>query len=386
MYLKGALAILFAAGTLYASAQDIGGGTQADGKQINSIVTAAPFLMIAPDSRSGGMGDVGAATSPDANSMHWNPAKYAFIESPGGVSLAFTPWLKQLIDDINLAYLAGYYKIDDRQTLAGSIRYFSLGDITFTDAQGNEIQQYNPSEFAIDAAYIRKLTDNLSIAMAARYIHSNLGAGSYNGTNVNPGNSVAADVGIYYATSVPTRGEPTDLSYGIVISNIGSKMQYGSQKYFIPTNLRVGGAANFHLDEINQLAIALDLNKLLVPTSPYRDAEGNIIAGKDPDRSVPSGIFGSFADAPGGFREELREISLSTGVEYWYDQLFALRTGFLYEHPTKGNRKFYTIGAGIKYTSLHFDFAYLIPTDQQNPMEKTLRFTLLYNFGDQDEF
>ncbi|TCS85620.1 hypothetical protein EDD80_11122 [Anseongella ginsenosidimutans] len=386
MCLKFVSTVILAACSLYAAAQDIGGGTQSDGKRINSIITAAPFLMIGPDSRSGGMGDVGAATAPDANSMHWNPAKYAFIETQGGVSLAFTPWLKQLIDDINLAYLAGYYKIDNRQTLAGSIRYFSLGDITFTDPQGNEIQQYNPSEFALDAAYIRKLTDNFSIAMALRYIHSNLGAGSYNGTNVNPGTSVAADVGIYYTTSVPTRGEPTDLSYGVTISNIGSKMQYGSQKYFIPTNFRAGGAATFHLDKINQLTIALDLNKLLVPTSPYRDAEGNIIAGKDPDRSVPSGIFGSFTDAPGGFREELHEISASTGLEYWYDDLFALRGGFLYEHPTKGNRKFYTLGAGIKYTSLHFDFAYLIPTDQQNPMEKTLRFTLLYNFGPQNEF
>src|SRR5690606_18672330 len=361
-------------------------GTQSDGKRINSIITAAPFLMIGPDSRSGGMGDVGAATSPDANAMYWNPAKYAFIDSPGGVSLAFTPWLKQLIDDINLAYLAGYYKLDNRQTLAGSLRYFSLGDITFTDPQGNEIQQYNPSEFAFDAAYIRKLTDHFSIAMALRYIHSNLGAGSYNGTNVHPGTSVAADVGIYYTTRVPTRGEPTDLSYGIIISNVGSKMQYGSQKYFIPTNLRAGGAATFHFDELNQLTVALDLNKLLVPTSPYRDAEGNIIAGKDPDRSVPSGIFGSFTDAPGGFREELREISACAGLEYWYDNLFALRGGFLYEHPTKGNRKFYTLGAGIKYQSLNFDFAYLIPTDQQNPMEKTIRFTLLYNFGEQNEF
>src|SRR5690606_5278743 len=319
MCTKFTTAAILTACSLYVSAQDIGGGTQSDGKRINSIITAAPFLMIGPDSRSGGMGDVGAATSPDANAMHWNPAKYAFIDSPGGVSLAFTPWLKQLIDDINLAYLAGYYKLDNRQTLAGSLRYFSLGDITFTDPQGNEIQQYNPSEFAFDAAYIRKLTDHFSIAMALRYIHSNLGAGSYNGTNVNPGTSVAADVGIYYTIRVPTRGEPTDLSYGIIISNVGSKMQYGSQKYFIPTNLRAGGAATFHFDELNQLTVALELNKRLVPTSPYRDAEGNIIAGKDPDRSVPSGIFGSFTDAPGGFREELREISACAGLEYWYD-------------------------------------------------------------------
>lgn len=386
MCLRISSAVILTVCTLTVAAQDIGNGTQSDGKRINSIVTAAPFLMIAPDSRAGGMGDVGVATLPDANAMHWNAAKYAFLENPGGISLAFTPWLKQLIDDINLAYLAGYYRIDRNQSVAGSVRYFSLGDITFTDPQGNEIQQYNPSEFAIDASYIRRLTDYFSIAMAVRYIHSNLGAGSYNGTNVNPGTSVAADVSVFYARPVLFGNTPATFSYGVNISNIGSKMQYGSQKYFIPTNLRIGAASAFDFNESNQLTVAVDLNKLLVPTSPIRDAEGHIVNGKDPDRSVPSGIFGSFTDAPGGFNEELREVSLSTGLEYWYDSLLALRTGFLYEHPTKGNRRYYTLGAGIKYTTLNFDFAYLIPTSQQNPMEKTLRFTLLYNFGNEHEF
>ncbi len=371
--------ILLALSSELSLAQSIGGGTQTDGRRVNSISTAVPFLLIAPDSRGGAMGDAGVASPPDVNSMHWNPAKYAFVNGEAGFGLAYSPWLKQLVDDINLAYLTGYKRISDIETIAGSVRFFSLGDITFTDSQGNDIQQFNPSEFAVDLGYIRQLSDFFSVAIAARYINSNLGSGNFNNTEIQPGNSVAADLAFYYNRDVFIGNSDVNLAYGLHISNIGTKMQYGTKKDFIPTNLRVGFSPTIRLDDFNQVGFSVDLNKLLVPTQPLRDSTGNITAGRDPDRSVVSGIFGSFSDAPGGFKEEIREVSLSFGAEYVYDQQFALRAGYFYEDPTKGNRQYFTVGAGLRYTTLNFDFAYLIPGKQQNPLEKTLRFSLLFN-------
>ncbi|SMO60566.1 type IX secretion system outer membrane channel protein PorV [Solitalea koreensis] len=365
-----------------ANAQTIDGGTQPDGKARNSITTAVPFLLISPDSRAGAMGDVGAATTADVSSMHWNPAKYAFAKDGSGVGINYSPWLRSLgVNDINLAYISGYHRFDDQQTLAGSLRFFSLGDITFTDNSGNPFQQINPSEYAIDAAYIRKLSNLFSIAMAARYIHSNLGSGNFNGNEISPGNAFAADVAVYYNKNTIFLNTDANLAWGVNISNIGTKMQYGVHKNFIPTNLKIGGSSTFNFDEKNSLAIALDFNKLLVPTNPIYDSEGNIVAGKDPDKTVPAAIFGSFTDAPGGFKEELNEVSIAMGLEYWFNHLIALRTGYFYENPQKGDRRYFTLGAGIQYNSINFDFSYLVPGATKNPLDKTVRFSVLFNFG-----
>ncbi|UKJ08129.1 type IX secretion system outer membrane channel protein PorV [Solitalea lacus] len=366
----------------YAQGIGDGGLIQTDGKRVNSITTAVPFLLIGPDSRAGAMGDAGVASSPDASSMHWNPAKYAFAKEKGGIGIDYSPWLKSLgIQDINLAYLSGYYKLDNRQTIASSFRYFSLGELIFTDNTGQEFGQYNPSEYAIDAAYIRNLSDLFSIALAARFIHSNLGSGNVNGNDFNPGNAFACDVAVYYNKNVSLFNTDANVAWGVNISNIGTKMQYGTLKNFLPTNLRIGGASTFKINETNSLSVTIDFNKLLVPTNPIVDEEGTIVAGEDPNKTVPGGIFGSFSDAPGGFKEEMQEINIASGLEYWFNNIVALRGGYFYENPNKGNRQYFTLGAGLKYEDIGFDFAYLIPGKQNNPLERTIRFSLIYNFG-----
>lgn len=360
--------------------------------RVNTITTAVPFLMIAPDARSGAMGDAGVASTPDANSMHWNPAKYAFIESDFGGSLSYNPWLRKLVNDISLTYFSAYYKLDDRQTLAFSLLYFSLGNITFTNENGDAYGTYNPSEFSIDAAYALKLSDDFSGAIAGRFINSNLTQGqNVSGLSSKPGISIAADVSAYYQKDIQVSGMPSKLAAGVNISNIGNRISYTeleNDKDFIPTNLRLGTAFTTELDEYNSISAMIDFNKLLVPTppiykldsasNPVKDADGNlqIYKGKDPDVSVVSGMFQSFSDAPNGFKEELREITYSIGLEYWYAKQFALRTGYFNEHQTKGNRKYFTLGAGLKYNIIGIDFAYLIPTEQQNPLENTLRFSI----------
>lgn len=343
--------------------------------QPNPISTAASFLMITPDSRAGGMGDAGVATSPDANSMHWNPAKYAFLESKGGLSLGVTPWLKWLAGDINLLYLAGCHRIDKKQVLAGSLKFFSWGKFPVTDERGHDLQEYTPSEFSLDAAYSRKLSDRLSMAMALRYIHSFVGVGGgLAAGNENPGNAFGVDVAVY--------GKLNRFSYGINVSNIGPRMQYGTHSMYLPMNLRLGGAFDFYAEDEHKFTFALDLNKFLVPTDqPVRDEEGKIIRMRTPDHSIPEAMFLSFTKAPGGFREKLREVSISTGTEYWYDDLLSLRTGFFYSHPTKESQQYFTAGAGIKQAGFNLDLAYLLPVQRQNPIEKALRVTLLYNFG-----
>ncbi|PLW91961.1 MAG: hypothetical protein C0592_13280 [Marinilabiliales bacterium] len=363
---------------------------------INTITTSVPFLMIAPDARGGALGDAGVASSPDVYSMHWNPAKYAFIEQNMGFSVSYSPWLKALVNDISLAYLTGYYKLKDDQVIASSLRYFSLGEIIFTDNIGTEIGQFSPSEFALDVAYSRKFSDNISGSVALRYIYSNLTGGIFvSGAQSKPGQSVAADVSFYYQKEVEMGDLPGMFAFGANISNIGAKITYTEiqQRSFIPINLRVGPSLSLEIDEYNEIMFTFDLNKLLVPTPPIylRDSAGQpvkddvtgeyvIDEGKDPDRSVVSGMFGSFSDAPGGFKEEFHEINYSIGTEYWYDQQFAIRGGFFYEHPTKGNRKYITVGAGLRYNVFGLDFSYLIPLEQRNPLENTLRFTLVFNF------
>lgn len=355
---------------------------QSDGKRANTIQTAAPFLLIAPDARSGAMGDVGAATSPDANSSHWNPAKLAFLDKPTGISASYTPWLRNLVPDVDLGYLSAFHRLDDRNTIGGSLRYFSYGSIQLTDDSRNDIGVYSPNEFSIDGTFSRSFGENFSLGTAVRYIRSSLSNGQFNGQDIQPATALAADVSGYMKTGTVMFGKDTELALGMNISNIGTKMNYsdGSSRSFLPTNMKLGGASTFNIDDLSQFTVALDLNKLLVPTNPLRDADGKIISGKDPDRSVPAGIFGSFGDAPGGFSEELSEISYSLGTEYWYNKQFALRSGYFYETPSKGDRRYFTLGAGLKYNVFNLDFAYLLANQQKSPLAQTLRFSLVFNF------
>lgn len=368
--------------------------------QLNTITTAVPFMMISPDARAGGMGDLGVATSPDGASIHWNPGKLALVENKMGFAVSYTPWLRALVPDINLAYVSGYGKIGKKgnQTLAGSLRYFSLGDITFTDINGQTIGQFRPNEFAIDLAYSRELAKNFSGGLALRYIYSNLTGGiNVGGADTRPGMAAAADLGFYYVNKdTKVGGKDTEISAGIAFSNIGSKMSYTNlnEEDFIPMNLRLGLGFRMFFDEHNSLGIYADFNKLLVPTPPRYlkttpggnvdslDQNGNriIAAGKDPNVSVPAAIFQSFGDAPGGAIEEFKEIQISVGMEYWYQRLFAVRAGYFHEDEIKGNRRYVTVGAGIRYNVFGLDFAYLIPIQQRHPLENTLRFTLTFDF------
>ncbi|HKJ41297.1 MAG TPA: type IX secretion system outer membrane channel protein PorV [Sunxiuqinia sp.] len=347
----------------------------------NTILTGVPFLTIAPDSRAGAMGDVGAATSPDMNSQHWNPAKYAFISSDMGVGLSYTPWLRNLVSDINLAYLVGYKKLDDQQTISAALRYFSLGSITFMSEYGDVQGQQNPNEFALDLAYTRLLSEKFSGSVALRYIRSDLTGGQLvNGVPSNAGTSYAADIAFYYQNEFRANRKESTFSAGIDISNIGTKISYtnGETKDFIPTNLRLGVGYKTEMDRYNTIGFYFDLNKLLVPT-PSRDTVDIVAGGFSKDKSVIAGIFSSFTDAPGGFKEELQEINASLGIEYWYNKQFALRAGYFYESPNKGNRKFFTAGAGLKLNVFALDFSYLIPTERNNPLENTLRFSLSFD-------
>lgn len=353
----------------------------------NVVSTAVPFLTIAPDSRAGAMGDAGVATSPDMNSQHWNPAKYAFIESEMGAALSYSPWLRNLVSDINLAYLAAFKRLDDEQVVSASLRYFSLGGITFRNEYGELQGQQNPNEFAVDAAYTRLLSEKFSGSVALRYIRSDLTGGMLvGGVESHAGTSFAADIAFYYRNEMRRRRKNSVFSAGINISNIGNKISYtdGETKDFIPTNLRLGVAYETEVDEYNSFGFAFDINKLLVPSPNTRaisDQNGVIV---DPaynaDQSVISGIFSSFTDAPGGFKEEMQEITLSLGVEYWYQKQFALRAGYFYENQNKGNRKYLTAGAGFKLNVFTLDFSYLLPTERNNPLENTLRFSLAFDF------
>ena len=356
------------------------------------ITTAVPFLGITPDARAGAMGDAGVATSADANSVHWNPAKLVFIEHNVGFSLSYSPWLSKIINDMSLSYLSGYYKISQEQAIAVSLRYFDLGEIFFTNDQNIQQGRFNPKELAIDATYSRKLTNELALGVTARYVHSNL-TGSFSSATIEakPGNTAAVDIAVYYTKDF----QNSNLSFGANISNIGAKLSYSNEdnKDFIPINLRLGTAYTTYLDPYNSLTFAFDFNKLMVPTPPVyaRDDNNQIITdpvtgeaiierGKDPNRALLSGMFGSFTDAPDGFSEEMQEIMLAFGTEYWYNKTFAARVGYFYEHAKKGNRRYLTLGLGFRYNVFGVDFAYLIPPEQEHPLAETLRFTLLFNF------
>ena len=382
--------IIVLAITISTFAQNVSGVDEIGRNNLNTITTAVPFLLISPDSRAGGMGDVGVATSPDANSLHWNPAKYSFIDEDMGFAVSYVPWLRELVPDINLSYISGYKKLNKNDVIAMELRYFTLGDITFTDVIGNNLGQYKPNEFAIGSSYSRKLSDQFSLAISGRYIYSNLTGGqSAGGIATNAGQSIAADVAGYYVKDIRIAKKDAELAFGANISNIGNKISYTetSTRDFIPINLRLGAAVNTDFDEYNKISFAFDLNKLLVPTPPmYNDSiSDQIDLGKDPNVSVVSGIFQSFGDAPGGFNEEIREINFSLGTEYWYNNQFAIRAGYFNEHNTKGGRKFFTFGSGVKYNVFALDFSYLINASRaingNNPLANTMRFTLTFDFG-----
>lgn len=358
-------------------------GTSTNGSGANAISTAVPFLNITPDSRAGAMGDAGVATSPDVNANYWNPAKLAFLENSNDISISYSPWLRHLVPDVSLSYLSYAHKIDDRNTFGASLRYFNLGSIQLIDANQVDQGTYKPSELSFDVSFARKFGPNLSLALTGRYIYSNFSNGSFvsgSGQQNKAGNAVSAGISVFYTKPY---GDNKTFSFGTNISNIGSKISYSDngQKYFLPTNLKFGVANTWNIDSTNRFTVAFDINKLLVPTPPIRDANGNITSGHDDNVSVPAGLFQSFGDAPGGFSEELKEYSFSPGVEYLYANRFAVRAGYFYENPNKGNRHYATFGVGLKYDVFNFDFAYLAASQQNSPLANTLRFTLTATFG-----
>ncbi len=348
------------------------------------IQTVVPFLTIAPDSRSGAMGDVGVAISPDVYSMHWNPSKYAFIDGNGGFGMSYSPWLRALVPDINLAYASWYYRLDSKQVIAGSLMYSALGRVEFTSNGGQVLRDFNPNEFSIDAAYSRLLSEHFSAAVSLRFIYSNLTGGvSTDNTVTKVGLAYAADASGYYVTDIRLGSKKGSIAAGVNLSNLGSKMGYNDSRepYFIPMNMRLGTTGTVEFDRYNALSLSLDINKLLVPTPPiYSYPDSVIVDGKDPNVSIPVAIFQSFIDAPGGFSEEIKEFTVSIGAEYWYNQQFAIRAGYFNEAAMKGNKKYFTAGAGFRLSVFSLDVSYLIPLRQKNPLANTLRFSLAFDF------
>ncbi len=357
------------------------------GQENNPITVAVPFLSFAPDSRGSALGDAGVASSPDPYSIHWNMAKLAFIDNDMGFSLSYSPWLGNIVDDMSLNYLTFYKRLDGQQTIGASLRYFDMGELFLRDDNNNDIGLENPSELAVDLAYARKLTENLSVGVAGRFIWSNLTGQLNQAEGATAGTSVSVDLGVYYTKPVQIFGQNSEFSAGLHLSNIGQKITYSteSNEDFIPGNLRIGTAIKTNLDAYNSLTLLFDVNKLLVPTPPVvsDDGSGNqvIVDGKDPDRPLLSGTFGSFSDAPRGFEEELEELMFSVGLEYWYKDIFAVRTGYFNEHENKGNRKYFTAGVGFRYQVFGVDFSYLIPQVQDHPLADTLRLSFIFKIN-----
>ena len=352
----------------------------------NPINTSVTSQTIAPDARSAGMGDVGVATDPDVVSQYWNPAKYPFTISRAGVALNYTPWLRQLVSDIDLAYLVGYYRIGDYSAVSGSLRYFSLGEVyTNSSMTGEDDMTINPYEMSLDVAYSLMLSEHFSISAGVRWIYSDL---TYDYTeDTSPGSAFAADISMYYQNYINLGPRECQLGLGLNVSNIGSKITFGGDdnSEFIPTNLRLGASLMIPIDEYNRFTIAADANKLLVPTYPKQN-EGESTEDytervqKDYyDVSSISGIFKSFGDAPNGFKEELQEIQWSVGAEYIYNDKFALRAGYHHESENKGNRKYFTVGAGFRMNVFSLDAGYVIATAKSNPLDQTLRFSLSFD-------
>lgn len=349
---------------------------------INVVTTAVPFMRIAPDARAAGMGDLALATSPDANASFWNLAKVPFNTSKGGISASYTPWLKDILNDVYLAAVNGYYKWDDQQAISGGLRYFSLGNIQFTDNLGNDLNTFRPREFGIDVGYSRKLSDKSGIGVGLKYIYSNLAEGPAAGNNYKAASAVAGDIAYFYNGH---NDQGQGWAFGAVMSNLGSKIAYtdnANQKDYIPANLGLGTTYTRAFNNSNKLTFGIDLNKLLVPTPPASPASQQQLDDYR-SKSVVGSWFSSFGDAPGGFSEEVKEFQVSIGAEYKYNNQFALRTGYFHEDKTKGNRRYFTMGVGVNYSSFGLDFSYLLPTGSgvdRNPLSNTLRFSLHFNF------
>ena len=369
---------------------------------INPITTAVPFLLISPDSKQGAMGDVGVATDPDVQSTHWNVSKLAFADRKMAFGLTATPWLRNLVPDIFLYYLSSYYKINKRQTISSSLRYFTLGNIELTDAQGTRTGNFKPNEFALDLGFAQQLSKSFGLGVSMRYINSSISRAYFNGSSGNAENSVAVDLGgTYRPKTFSVNGKTMHLTSGFLFSNVGAKIKYSNDENFLPMNLRLGVGLKTEFDAYNALSVYFDVNKLLVPTPPvykYKlDASGKptteieldpstgkrlIASGKDPNVDVVTGLFQSFNDAPTGFREELQELNLSFGTEYNYNNLLFVRGGYFYEPIQKGGRQFITLGFGTRLKVLHFDGSYLIPTSLNNPLQNTWRISLSFYFDE----
>jgi len=368
-----ALVMLIGGASTIATAQTSGTNN------INVVTTAVPFLRISPDARSTGMGETGIATAPDAYSNFWNLGKIPFSQKSAQIGVTYTPWLNDLdLKDVYLASLAGYYKMDDNQALSLGLRYFSLGDIQFTDASGNNIGNKRPREFSIDAGYSRKLGKKTGLGIGIRYISSDLASGMYNGVTYKKGTSVAGDLHFYHNGA---KASGNGFSWGVTLSNLGAKISYtddNTQKDFIPANLGLGGAYTKVFDADSKITFAVDVNKLMVPTPDT----GAAALAKYHSEGVVSSWFKSFGDAPGGGSEEFRELTVSTGAEYWYKEQFAFRAGYFYESPEKGNRRYATVGAGLKYNVIGLNLAYIFASGSgisRNPLSNTIRFSLVFD-------
>jgi len=394
--LKSALCAIIVCASINLSAQSNLGG-QSTGPDFTTITTAVPFMRISPDARSGAMGDVGIAIDPDANAQYWNVSKLAMADKDAGISITYTPWLKDLVPDIFLAYIAGYVKFGDpenkNQAISFSMRYFNLGSINYTTIDATPAGTGNPREVAFDLGYSRKLSESFSIGLSGKYIHSNIinGAGNTGGVNYKPGNSFAVDFGVYYKKLLKEdaeTGQSSSIAAGLAVTNLGNRISYSNDRRdFIPTNLGLGLAYNYVIDEYNKLTIALDLNKLLVPSPKWVKDEvtGEYSFPVPEDKTVVDGIFSSFGDATGGGSEELREVMLGLGAEYAYQSQFFVRAGYFYESKQKGDRRFLSLGIGVKYNVFGLNFAYLVPSGSgvsRNPLSNTLRFSLLFDFAD----
>ncbi|MCC6369722.1 MAG: type IX secretion system outer membrane channel protein PorV [Bacteroidia bacterium] len=376
------------------STQQLGGAT------INPITTAVPFLLISPDSKQGGMGDLGAATDPDVNSIHWNGSKLAFMDKKFGVGLTVTPWLRRLVPDINMYYLSGYAKLNSKQTIGGSLRYFSLGNIELTDVTGFHYSDAKPNEFAVDVAFSQKLSKNFSLGVATRFVNSTISRYYFNGSSGNAASTVAVDLSMFYRSEKFKLGDKTAVATGgLALTNLGAKIKYSNDQNFIPMNMRLGGGLKTDIDKFNTFGVYVDFTTLLVPTPPeypyLKNVSGGdssaiaidpstqkkiIKRGKDPNVGVTQGILQSFSDAPGGFNEELKEVNIGGGLEYCYNNILSIRTGYFHESKTKGARQYFTLGVGFKFKVINVDGAYLIPTALQNPLQNTWRITLSFNF------
>ena len=354
--------------------------------------SATPFLNFTPDARSGALGDAGVALdNPDAHAIFWNPSKLVYAKQNSGAAVSYTPWLRDLIGDMYYGYFSGYKKLGKDQVIGVSLLYFDLGTIDFTTAQGVSAGSFNSREYALTASYSLRLAKNFSMGVNVKYLNSNLGGGAtFSGgqTPIQAGGTAAFDISAYYNNSIrdAVTGKGISWGYGLMISNLGGRINYGSQeRYFIPTNFRLGGLFSYHADNISKFNFVLDLNKLMVPTPPIYGPPVNgvrpILSGKDPNRPYLSAVFGSFADAPGGFAEELKEITGSLGAEYWYNEQFAARVGYFGESVEKGGRQYATAGIGVRLPSLGADFSYLLPVKSGSPLANTFRITLLFNFN-----